>query len=389
MTSDLAISKGTALIQEFEGIELKAYPDPATGGVPWTIGWGLTRFPDGTPVKPGDTITKQQADAFLLDTLTRQVVPSLEKLPHWSAMAPEQQAALISFAWNLGWGFYGTDGFQTISARLRDKEWDKVPDALLLYRNPGSSVEAGLKRRREAEGALWKQGTRPPIAQPLSLVNVAKYYEGKPHQDDALTWLDQSLTPAQRTEFTNRWRSDPPSPYPSFPPNPLKVPYFSQRDNVSGQGARECFSSTCAMLAAFYGKVKSDDEYNTIRARYGDTTDSAAQVKTLIHLGLRASYTQKLTLSQLKAEIKSGRPVAVGWLHHGNYRSPSGGGHWSLVVGCQDAATIHHDPYGMCDIVKGGYKSGTGGSYIVYADQYWLPRWEVKGGDGWAIMVKP
>lgn len=389
MTSDLAISKGTALIQEFEGIELKAYPDPATGGVPWTIGWGLTRFPDGTPVKPGDTITKQQADAFLLDTLTRQVVPSLEKLPHWSAMAPEQQAALISFAWNLGWGFYGTDGFQTISARLRDKEWDKVPDALLLYRNPGSSVEAGLRRRREAEGALWKQGMRPPIAQPLSLINVAKYYEGKPHQDDALAWLDQSLTPAQRTEFTNRWRSAPPSPYPSFPPNPLKVPYFSQRDNVSGQGARECFSSTCAMLAAFYGKVKGDDEYNAIRARYGDTTDSAAQVKTLVHLGLRASYTQKLTLSQLKAEIKSGRPVAVGWLHHGNYRSPSGGGHWSLVVGCQDGATIHHDPYGMCDIVKGGYKSGTGGSYIAYADQYWLPRWEVKGGDGWAIMVKP
>jgi hypothetical protein len=143
------------------------------------------------------------------------------------------------------------------------------------------------------------------------------------------------------------------------------------------------------MLAAFYGKVKSDDEYNIIRARYGDTTDSAAQVKTLAHLGLEASYTQKLTLPQLKAEIKSGRPVAVGWLHHGNYRSPSGGGHWSLVVGCQDGATIHHDPYGMCDIVKGGYKSGTGGSYIVYADQYWLPRWEVKGGDGWAIMVKP
>ena len=389
MTSDLAISKGIALIEEFEGLVLNAYPDPASGGAPWTIGWGLTRFPDGTLVKPGNTITKQQADAFLLDTVTKQVVPALEKVPHWSAMAPEQQAALISFAWNLGWGFYGTDGFQTISARLREKEWDKVPDALLLYRNPGSSVEAGLKRRREAEGALWKQGMRPPITQPLSLVNVAKYYEGEPHQDDALAWLDQSLTPAQRTEFTNRWRSAPPSPYPSFPPNPLKVPYFSQRDNVSGQGARECFSSTCAMLAAFYGKVKSDDEYNTIRARYGDTTDSAAQVKTLAHLGLRASYTQKLTLSQLKAETKSGRPVAVGWLHHGNYRSPSGGGHWSLVVGCQDGATIHHDPYGMCDIVKGGYKSGTGGSYIVYADQYWLPRWEVKGGDGWAIMVKP
>jgi GH24 family phage-related lysozyme (muramidase) len=387
MTSDLAISKGIALIEEFEGLVLNAYPDPASGGAPWTIGWGLTRFPDGTPVKPGNTITKQQADAFLLDTVTRQVVPALEKVPHWSAMAPGQQAALISFAWNLGWGFYGTSGFETISARLRNKEWDKVPDALLLYRNPGSNVEAGLKRRREAEGVLWR-AARLPAVQPLSLINVAKYYAGAPHQDNALNWLDQSLTPAQRTEFTNRWRSAPPLS-PSPPANPLRVPYFSQRDNVSGQGYRECFSSTCAMLAAFYGKVKSDDEYNAVRARYGDTTDSAAQVKALSHLGLHASYTQQLTLPQLKAEVKAGRPVAVGWLHHGNYRSPSGGGHWSLVVGYQDSATIHHDPYGMCDIVRGDYKSSTGGSYIVYADQYWLPRWEVKGSDGWAVMAKP
>jgi hypothetical protein len=31
---------------------------------------------------------------------------------------------------------------------------------LLLYRNPGTNVEAGLRRRREAEGKLW-QGTKP------------------------------------------------------------------------------------------------------------------------------------------------------------------------------------------------------------------------------------
>jgi hypothetical protein len=39
--------------------------------------------------------------------------------------------------------------------RLKNKEWDKVPDALYLYRNPGSNVEAGLARRRKAEGKLW------------------------------------------------------------------------------------------------------------------------------------------------------------------------------------------------------------------------------------------
>jgi hypothetical protein len=49
-------------------------------------------------------------------------------------------------------------GFETISKRLREKDWKAVPAALELYRNPGTNVEAGLLRRRRAEGALWAKG---------------------------------------------------------------------------------------------------------------------------------------------------------------------------------------------------------------------------------------
>ena len=389
MTFAAAINEGIKLIKEFEGLELKAYPDPGTGGDPWTIGWGNTRYLDGSPVKKGQTITAPQADTLLLDMLRRDVVPALEAIPFWQEMSEKQQGALISFGWNLGWRFYGANGFATISARLKNKEWTKVPEALLLYRNPGTSVEAGLRRRREAEGRLWKEGMVKPSApkpeQSLSMINVVEFYKGEPHQDSALDWLDKSLTTEQRTEFAKRWRQAPSAK----PQNPLQVPYFSQRDNASGQGHRECFSSSCAMLAAFYGKVKGDDEYNLVRARFGDTTDSMAQVKALRHLGLNPRFVQNLTLAQLKAEIASGRPLATGWLHQGSYRSPSGGGHWSVVVGTQDKATVHHDPFGASDIVNGGYKSATGGKFVVYADQYWLPRWEVKGGDGWAMLIAP
>ena len=45
--------------------------------------------------------------------------------------------------------------FDTITRVLKEHEWDKVPDAMYLYRNPGSSVEEGLARRRKAEGDLW------------------------------------------------------------------------------------------------------------------------------------------------------------------------------------------------------------------------------------------
>jgi hypothetical protein len=85
-------------------------------------------------------------------------------VPHWTEMTDQQKCALISFAYNLGSGFYGAKGFETISKRLREKDWAGVPDALLLYRNPGSNVEAGLKRRRIAEGDLWgreRQTTGP------------------------------------------------------------------------------------------------------------------------------------------------------------------------------------------------------------------------------------
>ena len=150
------------LIQEFEGCHLDAYLCPAK--VP-TIGWGSTRYPDGRPVKLGDKINRIEADMMLRQEVDRIAAQLSRDVPHWKEMASGQQSALVSFAYNLGAGFYGAKGFETITARLRDKEWAKVPDALLLYRNPGSSFEAGLRRRREAEGKLWLQGLGLPAVQ--------------------------------------------------------------------------------------------------------------------------------------------------------------------------------------------------------------------------------
>ena len=161
--SDLAAA--LKIIKEFEGSDLTAYPDPLSGGAPWTIGFGTTRYTDGRKVQQGDKINAIEADMLL-----RQEVDCIaEKLrvtvPFWVAMADHQKCALISFAYNLGNGFYGAPGFETISKRLREKDWAAVPAALLLYRNPGTNVEAGLKRRREAEGKLWagNQQQQPPV----------------------------------------------------------------------------------------------------------------------------------------------------------------------------------------------------------------------------------
>ena len=145
------------LIKEFEGFSAKAYYDPLSGGLPITIGYGSTRRKDGTRFMIGNTVTSQEAEDLLKYQLETDYLPSLKKIPGWNEMTGNQKGALLSFAYNLGAGFYGSSDFNTITRVLKNKEWDKVPEALKLYRNPGTSVEAGLLRRRTAEGNLWKK----------------------------------------------------------------------------------------------------------------------------------------------------------------------------------------------------------------------------------------
>jgi len=146
---------GVDLIKEFEGCKLKAYYDPHTGGLPITIGWGSTRRKDGSRFMIGNTITQDEADDLLYFQLRREFLPALQKIPYWSEMNDNQRGALLSFAYNLGASFYGSSGFNTITSNLSQKNWKAIPETLKLYRNPGSKVEAGLLRRRVAEGKLW------------------------------------------------------------------------------------------------------------------------------------------------------------------------------------------------------------------------------------------
>lgn len=159
------------LIKEFEGCHLSAYPDPLSGGDPWTIGYGTTRYAGGNPVKRGDKITVIEADMMLSREIDRIADKLRTSVPGWKEMTDEQKSALVSFAYNLGSGFYGAAGFETISRCLREKDWAGVPSALELYRNPGTNVEAGLLRRRKAEGKLWSTNL-PQLQQEAVSLNV-------------------------------------------------------------------------------------------------------------------------------------------------------------------------------------------------------------------------
>jgi len=134
---------------------LVAYPDPKTKGKPYTVGWGSTRKRDGSPFKLGERITQEEADDLFDYQIQNEFLPQLRKIPYWREMNDNQRGALLSFAYNLGAAFYNGSGFNTISRNLREKNWSAIPKTLEMYRNPGSNVEAGLLRRRIAEGKLW------------------------------------------------------------------------------------------------------------------------------------------------------------------------------------------------------------------------------------------
>lgn len=110
---------------------------------------------DGTEWKLGDRITQQQADELLLHQLENNYLPQLQKIPCWDELNINQQGALLSFGYNLGAAFYNSPNFNSITTMLKTKNWALAKEVFVKYRNPGSSVEAGLKRRRLAETDLF------------------------------------------------------------------------------------------------------------------------------------------------------------------------------------------------------------------------------------------
>lgn len=139
--------KALALIKSFEGLELKAYPDPATGGDPWTIGYGST----GRHVRPGLVITEADAERLLMDDLSRFEI-GVEKMTG-GISTPAQFGAMVSLAFNIGLG-----NFQTSTLRRLHNEGDYEGAArqFIRWNKAAGRVMAGLTRRRNAETALYR-----------------------------------------------------------------------------------------------------------------------------------------------------------------------------------------------------------------------------------------
>lgn len=159
MSNKSAVELAAAFIANSEGLRKKAYPDPLRGWDTPTIGWGTTVYPDGTTVKKGDVRTREYLRSCLMHFIEMKCVPALKRIPTWAQMNDYQRAALISFGYNLGPYFYKAENRESITRLCDHPEWwddiGTVCDTFAKYRNPGTNVENGLRKRRLMEANLF------------------------------------------------------------------------------------------------------------------------------------------------------------------------------------------------------------------------------------------
>ncbi|MBI1403443.1 MAG: glycoside hydrolase family protein [Porphyrobacter sp.] len=153
---------GLALIKRFEGCArlrpdgmIAAYPDPGTGGAPWTIGWGATGRDDSTgeTIGPDTLWTQAQCDDRLLADLQRHAAEVAAAIGD----APTSQAqfdALVSFHYNTG-----AIARATLTARHRAGDFAAAAGEFARWNRAGGRVMKGLVRRRAAEAELYMSGS--------------------------------------------------------------------------------------------------------------------------------------------------------------------------------------------------------------------------------------
>lgn len=134
------------LIRKYESCKLSAYRCPA--GVA-TVGWGTTVYPDGTPVKMGDVITQEQADAYLEHYIINNIAPHIKDLN----LTDNQRIAVESCIYNIGASaFKKSKCYKAIKA----KDWETVYKNWDWCKANGKFLK-GLAKRRAEELYLFFQ----------------------------------------------------------------------------------------------------------------------------------------------------------------------------------------------------------------------------------------
>lgn len=149
------------LAKASEGLRLDAYPDPGSGGEPWTVGWGSTHsVTKGMKISIGEAQARLVEDmATAGDVVNRAVTAPLNQ---------NQFDALCDFVFNVGPGKKGVkDGFvvlksgepSTMLRKLNAGDYAGAAAEFPRWIKASGKVMPGLVTRRAAERDLFDRST--------------------------------------------------------------------------------------------------------------------------------------------------------------------------------------------------------------------------------------
>lgn len=108
-----------------EGFRAEAYPDPLSGGDPWTVGFGST----GPNIKRGTVWTEAQAETALVTRVSAIAETLAQTLDWYAALSDLRQDVLCNMAYNLG--TQGLLAFHHTLTAMSLNDWEAAARGML------------------------------------------------------------------------------------------------------------------------------------------------------------------------------------------------------------------------------------------------------------------
>ena len=139
---------GFKLLEELEGLELKAYKCSANV---WTIGLGNTFYEDGSKVKEGDIISEERA-YLLFNLISKQFEKAINENVKVS-ISQNKFNALFCFCYNIGiTGFKNSTLLRILNTNPND---GNIAKQFLRWNKINGKKSKGLTNRRIKESSLY------------------------------------------------------------------------------------------------------------------------------------------------------------------------------------------------------------------------------------------
>ena len=137
-----------SLVRTSEGFSAVPYRDSV--GV-WTIGYGFTHLPDGTPISQATAAMSIDQANEILGQLLEQYIHAVNAMGLF--FNENQKDALVDFAYNLGIG--SLRGSTLLKLAIEKPDNPAIRNEFMKWTHAGGEVLPGLVTRRKAEADLY------------------------------------------------------------------------------------------------------------------------------------------------------------------------------------------------------------------------------------------